>query len=276
MRFLSTKPLHRRRWEVWSLRSGLIRQPQPSTQRMCFPAQTPAQRRFWERPPKGIEHDPRGCLNYVHEYIEPFESELRHLHASRSLASPSSITMENGNPEEELALGGGSNDRNVVDYSYKRHLPHPNIVHPPTEAEVQRHLGKTLNAAAKREEAGQEEAASSTSRSDSGLSCAGLEQRSPVTLQARDDEDQSNPLAEYGWTSTSSSGATSSTSARGGIDARLQAEAGPTATTRAATATLPDHAAVLRRTSPPHAFSPVTTFSVQKLLTPDPEIITSV
>jgi hypothetical protein len=166
--------------------------------------------------------------------------------------------MENGNPEEELALGGGSNDRNVVDYGHKRHLPHPNIVHPPTEAEVQRHLGKILNAAAKRAEARPEEEAPPSSSSDSGLSSAGLEQPTHVTLQARTEGGQDDPQGDYGWTSAASSGIFSATSS-------------------AARATPPDHTAdVLRRTSPPHAFSIVTTFSVQRLLTPDPEIITSV
>lgn len=79
----------------------------------------------------------------MREYVEPFVAEREAL-SQRGLSSSGNMVLRNGSAEPELALGGEANDRNLVTFASKRHLPHPAFAHPPTSRAVQEHLGKLL------------------------------------------------------------------------------------------------------------------------------------
>ena len=239
------------------------------------------QLRFWQPPAEPGAHDPRGCPSYVKEYVEPFASELQR--ATDPELSTSGLSLSNGEVAREIALGGGSNAHNVVDFGQKRHLPHPNMVHPPSEDAIQQHLGKILSQAAKREARGEGDAsplAASQHESDSGVSSPDSEPSSVPT--AGRSADGGRPTADSASLTSVTVGealsSKASEAARAGVHARLQEELGAAPESAVHNGPMPQGAAVIRKT-PLQAVSPAPltmVFSVQDLLKAEPEKITSV
>jgi hypothetical protein len=90
---------------------------------------------FWKAPADPASHDPRGCPSYVREYIDPVVAIIK---AEAGGAAPAEVAPAAGAAAAGAAAGPAPGAVRTADdlkparlFSEKRHIPHPNIVHPP-------------------------------------------------------------------------------------------------------------------------------------------------